>query len=115
MVRALHSTNATFVARQPENDVTLMHGSGFISVFLCQYWLAGSRPLFRPTAFKRDVPVVFHEPHIESGFRLLGQPWLYYVFSIFQLHNESLNIWTHVLAFALTAKKLLAFQHEVCF
>lgn len=78
---------------------------------------AGSWPLFRHTAgtaCKHDVPVVFHEPHVESGFRLLGQPWSYYIFSIFQLHNESLNIWTHVLAFALTARKLLAFQHEVC-
>lgn len=70
--------------------------------------------MFRPTAGKNDVPIVFHEPHVESGFRLLGQPWSYYIFSIFQLHNESLNIWTHILAFALTVKKLLAFQLEVC-
>jgi len=80
-------------------------------LFVC--WLAGNWPLFRPTAGKHDVPIVFHEPHVESGFRLLGQPWSYYIFSIFQLHNESLNIWTHILAFALTARKLLAFQLEV--
>jgi len=79
------------------------------------YWFAGSLPLFRPTAGKHDVPVVFHEPHVEAGFRPLGQPWSYYVFSIFQLHNESLNIWTHLLAFALTARKLLAFHLEVCY
>jgi len=96
-------------------DFLLTYDSILVSVyFVNQYWLAGSWPLFRPTAGKHDVPVVFHEPHVESGFRLLGQPWSYYIFSIFQLHNESLNIWTHVLAFALTVKKLLVFQLEVC-
>ena len=81
---------------------------------MCILVFPGSLPLFCPTAGKHDVPVVFREPHVEAGFRLLGQPWSYYIFSIFQLHNESLNIWTHLLAFALTAKKWLAFQLEVC-
>ncbi|RUS69454.1 hypothetical protein EGW08_022788 [Elysia chlorotica] len=46
-----------------------------------------------------DVPDVIKEPYIYSGYRLLNKPWSYYVKSIFRLHNESVNVWTHGLGF----------------
>ncbi|XP_026871756.2 membrane progestin receptor beta [Electrophorus electricus] len=45
-----------------------------------------------------DVPALFREPYILSGYRPVGQPWPCYVLSLFQCHNESLNVWTHLLA-----------------
>jgi len=94
------------------NTVTLMSSDNDSSTGLKH---VESKSRLVPTAGKEHVPVVFHEPHVETGFRVLGQPWSYYVFSVFQLHNESLNIWTHLLAFALTAKKLYCFQAEADF
>jgi predicted membrane channel-forming protein YqfA (hemolysin III family) len=67
-----------------------------------------------PTATKEQVPKVFHEPHVEKGFRVLGQPWSYYIYSVFQLHNESVNIWSHIVACVLTGVKLVSFWNEVC-
>lgn len=43
------------------------------------------------------VPMLFHEPGVKSGYRLENKSWCYYFCSIFQLHNESVNIWTHLL------------------
>ena len=48
------------------------------------------------TGSKKDIPVVYHEPHVESGFRLTHQPWYYYLLSLFQVHNECMNSWTHL-------------------
>ena len=45
-----------------------------------------------------EVPVVFREPYVTSGYRAPNQPWRYYLLSAFQLHNESVNVWTHLLA-----------------
>ncbi|XP_059144121.1 membrane progestin receptor beta-like [Physella acuta] len=47
---------------------------------------------------KEEIPVLFHEPHVLKGFRQLHYPWHSYFLSIFQWHNELLNIWTHLLA-----------------
>ena len=58
---------------------------------------------------------MFHEPHVERGFRPLGKPWSYYILSVFQLHNESMNVWTHLLAFCLLVFKLARFGAEIDF
>lgn len=68
-----------------------------------------------PTTCKHQVPLVFHEPHMERGFRVIGQPWTYYFWSIFQLHNETVNVWTHIMAFGLMASKMVSFSFEVDF
>lgn len=68
-----------------------------------------------PTTSKYGVPLVFHEPHMERGFRVLGQPWTYYFWSIFQLHNETVNVWTHLLAFILMAAKMISFSSQIDF
>ena len=65
---------------------------------------------------KDEVPVLFREPYIHSGFRALDQPWHYYPIScLFQLHNEWMNVWTHVIAAFLMASKLNEFTKEVDF
>ncbi len=68
-----------------------------------------------PTITRDKVPVLFREPHVESGFRPLDQPWYYYIFTVFQLHNESMNVWTHLLAFILMTEKVIRFGKEVDF
>ena len=68
-----------------------------------------------PTGTKEDIPVVFHEPHVETGFRLTHQPWYYYLFSLFQRHNECMNSWTHLLAMFIVIGRLYKISHEYDF
>ncbi|MED6244998.1 hypothetical protein ATANTOWER_029367 [Ataeniobius toweri] len=51
-----------------------------------------------PTVTASQVPALFREPYILSGYRPIQQDWRCYLLSLFQLHNESLNVWTHLLA-----------------
>ncbi|KAK2146125.1 hypothetical protein NP493_3766g00002 [Ridgeia piscesae] len=71
--------------------------------------------LLVPTRQSHEVPVLFREAYIENGFRAINQPWQYYVCSFFQLHNESMNVWTHFLAAYLMAKKLVVFSQYIDF
>ncbi|XP_032068518.1 membrane progestin receptor beta [Thamnophis elegans] len=50
------------------------------------------------TVKESDVPQLFREPYIQAGYRPTGQGWRYYFFSLFQKHNEVVNVWTHLLA-----------------
>lgn len=50
------------------------------------------------TVAASQVPSLFREPYIQSGYRPVKQDWRCYVLSLFQRHNESLNVWTHLLA-----------------
>ena len=43
------------------------------------------------------VPLEMRIPYILSGYRKTHQPWNYYLASIFHVHNETLNIWTHLI------------------
>ncbi|XP_071953580.1 membrane progestin receptor beta-like [Antedon mediterranea] len=43
----------------------------------------------------QQVPKIFREPYIQFGYRRPDQPLLYYFKSLFQFHNETLNVWTH--------------------
>ncbi|MBN3310920.1 membrane progestin receptor alpha-B [Amia ocellicauda] len=45
-----------------------------------------------------DVPWVFREPHVLTGYRPLHQSWRYYWLTLFQRHNEAVNVWTHLAA-----------------
>ncbi|XP_059212619.1 membrane progestin receptor beta [Centropristis striata] len=60
--------------------------------------IPSSLPSSSPTVTASQVPVLFREPYILSGYRPVQQPWRYYLLSLFQRHNESLNVWTHLLA-----------------
>ncbi|RXN06330.1 membrane progestin receptor beta [Labeo rohita] len=55
-------------------------------------------PLPQATVLASDVPSLFREPYILSGYRPVHQEWRSYFCSLFQCHNESLNVWTHLLA-----------------
>ncbi|XP_068199108.1 membrane progestin receptor beta [Antennarius striatus] len=57
-----------------------------------------SLPAPSPTVTASQVPGLFREPYILSGYRPVQQEWRCYLLSLFQKHNESLNVWTHLLA-----------------
>uniref|UniRef100_A0A3Q3XC48 Uncharacterized protein n=1 Tax=Mola mola TaxID=94237 RepID=A0A3Q3XC48_MOLML len=57
-----------------------------------------SIPSPRPTIAASQVPNLFREPYILSGYRPVQQDWRCYLLSLFQRHNECLNVWTHLLA-----------------
>ena len=64
---------------------------------------------------RHDVPPVFQEAHVENYFRPLHQPWSFYIRSLFRLHNEFMNVWTHIIAFLLTAVQLWHFSCDMDF
>ena len=50
------------------------------------------------TGLKRDVAACFHAPYIEFGYRTNYSLWETFL-SLFSFHNESTNIWTHLIGF----------------
>lgn len=50
-----------------------------------------------PTVAASQVPSLFREPYILSGYRPIHQEWRCYLLSLFQRHNETVNVWTHLL------------------
>uniref|UniRef100_H3BZ96 Progestin and adipoQ receptor family member VIII n=1 Tax=Tetraodon nigroviridis TaxID=99883 RepID=H3BZ96_TETNG len=57
-----------------------------------------SVPSPSPTVTVSQVPALFREPYILTGYRPTRQDWSCYLFTLFQKHNECLNVWTHLLA-----------------
>ncbi|KAH3852067.1 hypothetical protein DPMN_094563 [Dreissena polymorpha] len=66
----------------------------------------------QPTLPVEHVPHVLHEPAILTGYRLTGQSWKYYMYSLFQLHNESVNVWTHLIGCCILLHKLYGYFEE---
>lgn len=62
-----------------------------------------------------EVPHYFRERYVFTGYRPLHQNWRYYFLSMFQRHNETINIWTHLLAFLVFLSKLLQLSVTVDF
>ncbi|KAJ0027019.1 hypothetical protein NQD34_018019 [Periophthalmus magnuspinnatus] len=60
--------------------------------------LPSSLPSPKPTVSASQVPSLFREPYILTGYRPIHQNWYCYLLSLFQKHNESLNVWSHLLA-----------------
>ncbi len=54
-----------------------------------------------------EVPLVFREPNVFTGYRPAQKPWIYYCKSIFTSHNESMNVWTHITAIVISMKILV--------
>lgn len=65
----------------------------------------------RPTVLAKDVPVLFREPYIYTGYRPMGQPWSCYLFSLFQVHNESINVWSHLFTGVIVLLRFLHLLH----
>lgn len=57
-----------------------------------------SIPSPSPTVAVSQVPALFREPYVLTGYRPIHQDWSCYLFTLFQRHNECLNVWTHLLA-----------------
>lgn len=55
------------------------------------------------------MPQLFREPYIHAGYRPTGHEWRYYFFSLFQKHNEVVNVWTHLLAALAVLLRFWAF------
>lgn len=51
----------------------------------------------------------------QSGYRPSGHGLLYYLASVFQIHNETVNIWTHLLAFLLVLYRWLSLSADPSF
>lgn len=62
-----------------------------------------------------EVPHYFRERYVLTGYRPLHQDWSFYFCSLFQRHNETINIWTHLLAFLVFLSKLLQLSATVDF
>ncbi|XP_029982175.1 membrane progestin receptor beta-like [Sphaeramia orbicularis] len=56
-----------------------------------------------------DVPPLFREPFILSGYRPVGLSRRFYVLSLFQMHNQTLSTWSPLLAAACITTRFLLF------
>lgn len=78
-------------------------------------FLESAFPTLPCTVTLNDVPWVFREPDILTGYRLPDQSWRYYFLSLFQRHNETLNVWTHLLAALVVLVKFQELSETVDF
>ncbi|XP_043074436.1 progestin and adipoQ receptor family member VII, a [Puntigrus tetrazona] len=62
-----------------------------------------------------EVPGFFRERHIHSGYRPLHQNWRYYSLSLLQRHNETINVWTHLIGALAVLAKAARFTETVDF
>ncbi|XP_064188439.1 membrane progestin receptor alpha-B-like [Anguilla rostrata] len=62
-----------------------------------------------------EVPAFFREPYIHSGYRAPDLAWRYYFLSLFQRHNETVNVWTHLLGALLILATSLRLAETVDF
>lgn len=77
--------------------------------------LSEAAPSMPGTIRDTEVPHYFRERHICTGYRPLHQNWRYYYLSLFQRHNETINIWTHLLGFLIFLVKLCQLAETVDF
>ncbi|XP_061174124.1 membrane progestin receptor beta-like [Saccostrea echinata] len=62
-----------------------------IQNYLKQKWCSP-----RDTLHVSKVPKVLREPAIFTGYRPVNRSWRYYFFSLFRVHNETFNVWSHL-------------------
>lgn len=77
--------------------------------------LIGAAPSMPGTIRDTEVPCYFREHYVSTGYRPLNQNWRYYFLSLFQRHNETINVWTHLLAFLVFLVKLSQLTETVDF
>ncbi|XP_069333580.1 membrane progestin receptor alpha [Eulemur rufifrons] len=70
-------------------------------------------PVF--TVNRAEVPPLFWKPYIYAGYRPLHQTWCFYFRTLFQQHNEAVNVWTHLLAAMVLLVRLAMFARTVDF
>lgn len=72
-------------------------------------------PSMPGTVRDTEVPHYFRERLIFAGYRPLHQNWRYYFLSLFQRHNETINVWSHLLAFLIFVGKFRQLSETVDF
>lgn len=77
--------------------------------------LTEAAPSMPGTIRDTEVPPYFRERYVCTGYRPLDQNWRYYFLSLFQRHNETVNIWTHLLAFLVFLVKFRQLAETVDF
>ncbi|XP_034437271.1 LOW QUALITY PROTEIN: membrane progestin receptor beta-like [Hippoglossus hippoglossus] len=89
------------------------HASGVVRPSLSVPHLSPSAgaplPSLPPTVRDVDVPPLFREQFILSGYRPVDLSWRCYVLSLFQIHNETLSVWSHLLAAVYVLVRFLMF------
>ncbi|XP_036684721.1 membrane progestin receptor alpha [Balaenoptera musculus] len=77
------------------------------------------RPSVQPepvfTVDRAEVPPLFWKPYIYVGYRPLHRTWRFYFRTLFQQHNEAVNVWTHLLAALVLLLRLAIFVGTVDF
>lgn len=77
------------------------------------------RPSVQPepvfTVDRAEVPPIFWKPYIYVGYRPLHRTWRFYFRTLFQQHNEAVNVWTHLLAALVLLLRLAIFVGTVDF
>ncbi|XP_076441095.1 membrane progestin receptor alpha-like [Babylonia areolata] len=53
------------------------------------------------TLCAESVEPVIRDPYTLTGYRLSNQPWSYYIASLWWVHNETVNVWTHLIGCVL--------------
>ena len=59
-----------------------------------------------------QVPYIFREPSILKGYRLPNQSLMYYIKSLFQNHNETFNVWSHLIGCMIIIYKMIGYFKE---
>uniref|UniRef100_A0A4W3KF93 Progestin and adipoQ receptor family member VII, b n=1 Tax=Callorhinchus milii TaxID=7868 RepID=A0A4W3KF93_CALMI len=77
--------------------------------------LEQSAPCLPATVRDHEVPRIFREPYIHSGYRPVHHSWRYYFLTLFQRHNEAVNVWSHLIAALVVLIKLQEFSKTVDF
>ncbi|XP_041663908.1 progestin and adipoQ receptor family member VII, a [Cheilinus undulatus] len=77
--------------------------------------LTEAAPSMPGTVRDVEVPCYFRERFVSTGYRPLNQNWRYYFLSLFQRHNETINVWSHLLAFLIVLMKLKQLSETVDF
>ncbi|XP_051800867.1 membrane progestin receptor beta-like [Acanthochromis polyacanthus] len=65
---------------------------------LCLSFLSHLLPSLPPPVRDVDVPPLLRRRFILSGYRPPGLPLRCYILSLLQIHNQTLNVWSHLLA-----------------
>ena len=58
------------------------------------------------TLSEHDVSPLLTQPYINKGYRQPYKPLQYYLYSFFQFHSETFNVWTHFVALFVFLYKL---------
>lgn len=87
----IHCKNLLFIFRFSVFQVIDMNVLAELQNCLKDIWWTPS-----DTLHVSKVPKALREPAIFTGYRPVNRSWLYYLLSLFRVHNETLNVWSHL-------------------